>query len=120
MRTVAAACLFVLLMSLNCPAQTAPFFSGSATAFEPQVSTAFGGSLLDASATVSQDRKYVTIAAQPTVLGSPALHAFSFVSGPGFVGMSTLADSGTPAQATVMPPSVLDRPGMTFVSPLAP
>ncbi|HUB24886.1 MAG TPA: hypothetical protein VL992_05605 [Tepidisphaeraceae bacterium] len=113
MRTSHLALVAVLAFSARCLAQMAPpFYSGSATAFEPEVATAFGGSLLSVSATVSSDQKYVTIGAQPTLLGAPQLHAFSFaVGGSGFVGFQ--ANSG--AQS-----SVLSQQGMTLVAPLRP
>jgi len=121
MRTSSAAIAMVLVLSIPCAAQTVPFFSSSPTAFEPQISVAAGGSLMNGAATVSQNRKYVTIAAQPATMTAPAeLHPFTFVSGSGFVGMSVLADINTPKQAQVMPTSILDRPGMTLVSPLSP
>jgi hypothetical protein len=103
----------VLAMSAWCSAQEVPpFFSGSATAFEPEVATAFGGALLGATATVSPDLKYVTIGAQPTLLSPPQLHPFAFaVAGSGFVGFQANSDAQS---------SVLNKQGMTLVAPLRP
>jgi hypothetical protein len=109
----------LLIASARCRAQVT-FFSGDATAFEPEVSTSFGGALLDAMVNVSADRKYVTIGAQPTFQGQPQLRPFSFVAGSGFVGMSSLAGAGTPPPQVTPNPGVLNKPGMTLISPLGP
>jgi hypothetical protein len=118
-RTSVAAILVLLAFAARCPAQVAPpFFSGSATAFEPEVATAIGGSLLNARVSVSNDMKYVTVGAQPSFLGAPQLRSFSFaVAGSGLVGSDPTSSGAAGGAAST---SILDRPGMTLVAPLTP
>ena len=71
-------------------AQVPPFFGGGVVAFDPEVSVISSGALLAGQATVSADRKYVTITGTPTVSRLQSLQTFpvnSVVNVPlGFVG----------------------------------
>lgn len=65
------------------------FFGGNTTAFDPEISIVESGANLDVQATVSHDRKYVTMTARPQVATLIALREFVFQSGaPGIVGMN--------------------------------
>src|SRR5690242_7418983 len=78
--------IFVLCLAHAARAQS--FFGGGAVAFDPEISTAQSGALLDAQVVVSYDRKYVTIGAQFSESRLLALRDFPVV-GPatqGFVG----------------------------------
>jgi hypothetical protein len=94
---------------------TPPFFSAGATGYEAVISTTVSGSVLGASVSVSADHKYATIGAQSTLAGAPNFTPFS-ISTPtatGFVG-------GAGASSSSAAPTVLDRPGMTLITPLQP
>ena len=112
-----------------------PFIGGAATAFDVQVSVVESGALLDAQAVVSQDRRYVTINAQPSNTSLLALQQFRTQTvnlGTGFVGgadpsglganaASTPVDGRSPsaiAQAAKNNASVLNRRGVFLLSPL--
>jgi hypothetical protein len=88
--SITACVLFVLGFSQNARAQ-APFFFGCGTAFTPEISVVNSGVILDAQATVSADRKYVTLTARPQSSALLALRNFTFQNGQngvqqGFVG----------------------------------
>jgi hypothetical protein len=95
-----------------------PFFSASATAYEAQISTAEAGTPLRAGVNVSADQKYVTMGVQASNLGGANLTPFSIAMpvGGGFVGSSGGSGFGSSSAAA----SILDRPGMTLVSPAGP
>ena len=129
MRTSTLVVLGVLMLAATCGAQSVPFYSGEATVFEPEVATAISGPILGATAITGADPRYVTLGVQTGVIGPPQLTPFSFaVSGNGFVGNgpSAGANSGNsqivfgspPPSAAPAAPTILDRPGMTLVSPL--
>ena len=61
----------------------AQFISGGVSAFEPQIDVVNSGVLQDVQATVSADRRYVTITARPTNAQLMALRPFSFQTGGG-------------------------------------
>src|SRR5690349_20383827 len=79
-----------LASGLGCPllarAQV-PFFGGP-SAFSPEISVVNSGVLNDVQATVSADRKYVTLTMRPQSSQLLALREFSFNTPPavGFVG----------------------------------
>lgn len=57
-------------------AQAPPFPGGGAGAFDPQIDVVNSGALLDAQVVVSEDRKYVTITARPSLSRLQALNVF--------------------------------------------
>ena len=111
-----------------------PFFGQSGVAFDPEISIVESGAKLDAQATVSADRKYVTLTMRPQLASLVALREFTFQNG-GARGIVGLPQTGTqglanaapapanankaPAPAAAVPappkpaqPSVLEREGM--------
>jgi hypothetical protein len=87
-----------------------PFIAPGVAAFNPEVSVVNSGALLDAQATVSQDRKYVTITARPQESTLLALQNFTFQTQTNF---GTVGGVGTPRAAG----SILERQGMTLITP---
>jgi len=84
-------CLLALSITAGvAEAQVPPFFGGGVVAFDPEVSVISSGALLAGQATVSADRKYVTITATPANTRLQSLQPFpvnSVVNVPlGFVG----------------------------------
>jgi hypothetical protein len=75
-----------------------PFFTPGATAFSPEISVVNTGTLNDVQATVSADRKYVTLTMRPQMSELISLQNFA-INGPpplGFVGgVSFNANSGS-------------------------
>jgi hypothetical protein len=153
-RTLAAsmpvALFLVCLVSARpAAAQAPPFFGRGATIFDPEIGVVQSGVLNDVQATVSADRKYVTITTRATNAQLLALREFTFQVGngapQGFVGgagggaaaagaqangnQSSGNSAGGAAGATagaarsaargVARPSVLDRPGMTLLGRVA-
>jgi hypothetical protein len=148
-RTLAAslpvALLMVCLMSArSASAQAPPFFGRGATIFDPEIGVVQSGVLNDVQATVSGDRKYVTMTMRATNAQLLALREFTFQVGngapQGFVGGAgggaAAAGAGTGANAggvaagatavaargaarSAGRPSVLDRPGMTLLGRVA-
>lgn len=109
-------------------ARAQPFFNGGASAFDPQIDVVNSGVLLDAQATVSADRKYVTLTMRPQNATLLALRDFTFQRGQdlGFVGMpppvqanqANNAANRNRRPAPAAPPArptVLDQPGTTRV-----
>jgi hypothetical protein len=70
----------VLSLTQSVRAQV-PFFFRGATAFTPEISVVSTGVLLDMQATVSADRKYVTLNARPQASTLLALRSFNFQQG---------------------------------------
>ena len=143
-RTLAASMpvtlIVVCLMSArSASAQAPPFFGRGATIFDPEIGVVQSGVLNDVQATVSGDRKYVTMTMRATNAQLLALREFTFQVGngapQGFVGGAgggAAAGAGAGANAgggaagatavaargatrSVARPSVLDRPGMTLL-----
>src|SRR5437016_620390 len=78
-----------LFVASRATAQNTPrFFGGGVVASSPTISTVSSGAVFDAQATVSYDRKYVTIGAQAQDSRLIALRDFQVTSGiqQGFVG----------------------------------
>jgi len=114
-----------------------PFFGGGGVvAYSPTISTVNSGAVLDASAVVSNDRKYVTIGAQAQDSSLIALRDFPIASAQlGFVGgvnpggnangngggFAAPADGSPPSpaqiqRAAIAARSVLNRHGMFLLS----
>jgi hypothetical protein len=72
-RTYLLMSVALLLSPITARAQ----FSGAAL-FEPEIGIVNSGAVLDAQATVSADRKYVTMTMRPSVSQLLALHTFQF------------------------------------------
>jgi hypothetical protein len=87
-RTFVIAC-GILMLAQSARAQ-APFFFGGASAFTPEISIVNSGALLDMQATVSADRKYVTLNARPQTSTLQALRSFNFQQGSN--GFGTVGD----------------------------
>lgn len=74
------------------PAAAQPFFQPTGQSFTPQIDVVESGTKLDAQATVSADRKYVTLTMRPQQSTLVALRDFTFQNGTnpvqafGFVG----------------------------------
>jgi hypothetical protein len=88
--------LFVTLAA-GVEARGQNFFGGGGAAFDPEIDVVESGALLDASATVSADRKYVTLTARPQLSTLVALRQFTFQGGGGPVGFN----NGQPGQPAV-------------------
>ena len=58
-----------------------PFFNGNNAIFDPEISVVESGAKLDAQATVSADRKYVTLTMRPQLANLTALREFTFQNG---------------------------------------
>src|SRR5215210_608732 len=58
-----------------------PFFGGNNAAFDPEISVVESGAKLDVQATVSADRKYVTMTARPQLANLVAIREFTFQNG---------------------------------------
>jgi hypothetical protein len=109
-------------------AQVAPIFGGGAIAYQPEIGVVNTGVLNDVQATVSPDRKYVTLGMQPQSSNLIALHEFAFgqQTNQGFVGtpnLGKLPAGGRPG--AINPPVrlgagaglVLNQQGMTRLIP---
>jgi hypothetical protein len=118
-----------------------PFFNQQAALFDPEISTLTTGVLNDVQATVSSDRKYVTLNMRASNSELVALREFMFQTGStvglptGFAGMPGVlppprgannrgasapaaqdGDGGAAASAAAnQKPSILNREGMTLV-----
>lgn len=80
-----AAMFLTVLLASGERAMAQGFIGGGGTAFDPEVGVVRSGALLDAQATVSADRKYVTINTRATNTDLRELVLFPVVSF-GFVG----------------------------------
>lgn len=107
------------------------FFGGNNTAFDPEVSIVESGAKLDVQATVSHDRKYVTMTARPQLSTLIALREFAFQGPGGVVGQNAVGSNvnngrdpkGRPLPAMARPAAptpVLLREGMYRVDGPAP
>ena len=115
------------------------FFGSGVVGFSPQISTITSGTILDAQAVVSADRKYVQMNLRPINTGLLALVPFGFQSVNSAGGLVGGAGGGTPgsggsgpgaartggAEAKFQLPklpnpaqiTILDHPGMTRIGP---
>jgi hypothetical protein len=133
----AAVVIICLTAAEPAAAQAPPFFGRGATIFDPEIGVVQSGILNDVQATVSADRRYVTMTMRATNAQLLALREFNFQvgnggAGGGFVGG---AGGGAAAGAAGANPvlasgggggarandghnagrSILDRPGMTLL-----
>src|SRR5688500_18717394 len=74
---IAAAAVAVAAAS---PVSAAPFFSGVGGLFDPEIDVVESGVLNDVQATVSHDRKYVTLNMRPSNSDLLSLRSFTFQS----------------------------------------
>ena len=112
------------LLAVQARAQAVPpFFTPGATAFSPEISVVNTGTLNDVQATVSADRRYVTLTMRPQMSELIALQTFP-INGPpplGFVGgvsfNTTTGSLGAMNSAFVLGPgrgaALLAQRGMT-------
>jgi hypothetical protein len=120
---MAAFVALICLMGANpAAAQVPPFFGRGATIFDPEIGVVQSGILNDVQATVSADRKYVTMTMRPQNAQLLALREFTFQVGNGaprgFVGGAGAAaaagganDDATPsASSKAAPASAAARP----------
>jgi hypothetical protein len=75
--------LVLCLPASRAAAQAPPFFGGGGGIFDPEISVVQTGVLLDAAATVSADRKYVTLTTRFQNAELLALREFAFQTGAG-------------------------------------
>jgi hypothetical protein len=80
----------VALLACASESRAQNFNGGNNTAFDPQISVVNSGTVLDVQATVSADRKYVTMTMRPQLAQLIALRDFAFQNGNGggVVGMN--------------------------------
>src|SRR5687768_12253746 len=131
------AALFLLTLVAAQPAAAqVPFFGRGATIFDPEIGVVQSGIVSDVQATVSADRKYVTMTMRATNAQLLSLQEFAFqrgnaAIGAGFVGGAGANGTGatgpggdgggaSPSLAggrtlDQTPTSILDRPGMTLL-----
>ncbi|MGD0769412.1 MAG: hypothetical protein ABSB42_14610 [Tepidisphaeraceae bacterium] len=110
-----------------------PFYYATATPMERQIASLPVGVNEDVGqAVVSQDRKYVTLNVDPSLLGSASIRTFKYQKGGlGFVGSGTPPSPARPAAGNGLTPSIaaspgeiapplsiLDKPGMILIAPL--
>jgi hypothetical protein len=132
--TTIPAALFLLSLAAAQPAAAqVPFFGGGATIFDPEIGVVQSGVVNDVQATVSADRKYVTMTMRATSAQLLSLSEFAFQQGNapagagGFVGGAGAAGNGAggngaaaggrgnAAAGAAGRAGVLDRPGMTML-----
>ena len=88
LRTGSIVGAFVVLVMASADARAQGFIGGGGgTAFDPQISVVNSGAVLDVQATVSADRKYVTLTMRPQLASLIALREFVFQNASGVVGM---------------------------------
>src|SRR5215212_4408463 len=109
-RTLAAfipAAAFLLAFADTRPASAQAFFGPGATIFDPEIGVVQSGVLNDVQATVSADRKYVTMTMRATSAQLLSLQEFAFqraagapgaAAQGGFVGGAGAANGGGAAQ----------------------
>jgi len=79
------------------------FFGGNNTAFDPEISIVESGVNLDVQATVSHDRKYVTMTMRPQLATLIALREFVFQGPGGIVGQNGNNPNSNPGVAAKGP-----------------
>ena len=80
---VATLTLVLMLPASRAAAQAPPFFNGGGGIFDPEIGVVQTGVLFDAQATVSADRKYVTLTTRFQNAELLALREFAFQTGAG-------------------------------------
>lgn len=104
----------LLLAPISARAQLIPVVGGGATAFDPEIGVVNSGQVFDASAVVSQDRRYVTITAMPSSSNVIALRPFPVTAVSGANGFVGGADpGGRPAAPTPGQNATGGSPGNT-------
>ena len=112
----------VLIAAGELSAQVTPPFFGGASAFDPEMEILTYGTMNEMQATVSYDRKYVTLNAH-AVNSQATLQRFTFerasVINQGFVGSSGAGqvNMSSPAAIASAEHAVLDRAGTVLISP---
>lgn len=91
---VGAALTFLAASSAH--GQAVPFFNQTPTAFTPQIGVVQSGTASDVQATVSADRKYVTLTMRPQLSTVLAIRSFTFQQGQG--GNGNLGFVGLPGR----------------------
>lgn len=81
--SVAGFVALLLMTAVPAAAQVPPFFNGGGGIFDPEIDVIESGTLLDAQAVVSADRKYVTLTMRPQNTQLLALREFAFQTGGG-------------------------------------
>ena len=98
-----------------------PFFNGTPTAFTPEISIVYTGTVNDVQAVVSADRKYVTLNMRTSNATLLALRSFEFQQGGGtfgFVGLPNTAGGGNgQASAALARPAWDVRPKVPVQPP---
>jgi hypothetical protein len=103
-RTTALAIACSVVLSAFVPAARAqvreapPFFNGNNAIFDPEISVVESGAKLDVQATVSADRKYVTMTMRPELANLVAIREFTFQNGGprGVVGIPPVVNPAVP------------------------
>jgi hypothetical protein len=99
---LAVACAAALCFAPPARAQVVPFFNQQPALFDPEISTLTTGVLNDVQATVSSDRKYVTLNMRASNSELVALREFTFQTGAN-VGLPT-GFAGLPGPIVLPPP----------------
>jgi hypothetical protein len=95
------------------------FFGGNNTAFDPEISIVESGAKLDVTATVSADRKYVTMTMQPQVATLINMRTFTFQGPGGVVGFNNPGHLPGPHRVDPRTPNVGNRPRGPLMPALA-
>lgn len=112
-KRISALALMIAAVIAPAASPAAPFFNRGATAFDPEVSVVNSGIVHDVQATVSPDRKYVTLGVRAANSSLLALREFSFQNGVnpmGQVGIGPANGAGARAGQ-----SILTREGMARI-----
>ena len=118
MRTMAIILGIVGLLPLMAEAQVNPAFYPGAALYAPQIDVVNSGINFNVGATVSHDRKYVTITATPQQSQLVRMQTFTFQSAGGMVGggaqngAAAGGAGGGAAGAKAASVAVLDQTGM--------
>jgi hypothetical protein len=92
--------LVLTMAASRAAAQAPPFFNGGGGIFDPEIDVIESGMLLDVQATVSADRKYVTLTPRIQNTDLVAIREFAFQTGaggqPGQVGGPAQFGGGAP------------------------
>ena len=85
---------FAALAPSPAATQVPPFFGGGGGIFDPEIDVVSSGVILDAQATVSADRKYVTMTTRTSSTELLALREFAFQVGGGGAGNGFVGGAG--------------------------
>ena len=112
-KRISALALLALMVIAPGASAAAPFFNRGATAFDPEVSVVNSGIVQDVQATVSPDRKYVTLGVRAASTKLLALREFSFQNGANPIGQVGIGPAN--GAGARVGQSVLTREGMARV-----